>query len=135
MVTLLPDHDVEGQFEALVKLWLSSDLLPYWNDLNLRHESFDTLGIAADALDSQIWKICQEREMILVTGNRNRQGTDSLEEAIARGNTESSLPVFTISAPDQFTFDPNYARRVAEKILDYVSDLEKIRGVGRLFVP
>ena len=132
---ILPDHDVQGQFKVLLRVWMGSDLLPYWKDLALAYESFDNLGISADAPNSQIYEICQARGLILITGNRNREDPDSLEQMIQTRNKADSLPVITISAPDQFSALPDYAQRVAEKILDYMSDLDKIRGTGRLFVP
>ena len=46
-------------------------------------ESFERLGIAPDTLDTDLWQLCQTHQIVLLTGNRNAEGTDSLEAAIA----------------------------------------------------
>jgi hypothetical protein len=135
MATLLPDHNIKGHFEVLLRIWTSPSLWDFWEGLSLSAESFESLGIPESLPDSELWQLCQERELILLTGNRNEDGANSLEATIAAHNGPTSLPVFTISAPDQVMVDRFYAERVAEKVIDYVSDLEKIRGTGRLFVP
>jgi hypothetical protein len=135
MAVLLPDHNIRGQFEVLLRIWTAPDLRIFWEGLSLSAESFDNLKIPITLPDDELWDLCQKRELILVTGNRNKDGAESLEAVIAIRNQPSSLPVITISVPDLVTVDRSYAQRVAEKIIDYVSDLNAIRGAGRLYVP
>jgi hypothetical protein len=58
-----------------------------------------------------------------------------LEEVIQRLGTSTSLPVFTIADPDRLIRDRDYAERTAVRLLEYIDDLENMRGTGRLFVP
>ena len=52
-----------------------------WNELNYEVESFMGLGIPDATPDMDLWRLCQEREIILITGNRNREGSNSLQYA------------------------------------------------------
>ncbi len=73
--------------------------------------------------------------MILVTGNRNRDGPDSLEATIQTLNRSECLPVFTIGDMDEFRYSRRYAERVTEKLIDYLLELDNCRGAGRLYLP
>ena len=50
-------------------------------------------------------------------------------------NQPSSLPVLTITDPGLVLTDRDYAERVATQVLEYLLDLDNVRGTGRLFVP
>ena len=77
----------------------------------------------------------QDRQIVLLTANRNHDGPDSLE-AVIRGDTNpASLPVFTIADADRVLTSREYAERVILKLLDYLLDLDAYRGTGRLFLP
>jgi hypothetical protein len=82
-----------------------------------------------------VWRTCQERGIVLLTGNRNAIGDNSLEETIRRESTADSLPVFTISSPTKLTKDPDYALQVAARIHDYLRVLDRLRGAGRMYLP
>ena len=97
--------------------------------------AFESLGLARDAADKLVWQRCQERDVVLVTANRNRRGPDSLEETIRTLNTRQSLPVITIASPERIARDRAYAERVAERLLEFLMSIESYRGVGRLYVP
>ena len=98
-------------------------------------ESFERSGIAPDTSDTRLWELCQTHEIVLLTGNRNAEGADSLEAAIASLGTARSLPVITIGDPDRLLRDLNYAQRVAAQVLEHLLDLENLRWTGRLYVP
>jgi hypothetical protein len=138
MTGILADANFEGQWRRLMFVLQSSDWKPFWDDLNLTIATFATLYLAHDTPDSLVWARCQTEGLVLITGNRNRDGEDSLEEAIRSGN-ESALPVFTVSNPQRVLEDATYASAVAVDCLDYLIDLryhpERIRGAGRLFLP
>jgi hypothetical protein len=70
-----------------------------------------------------------------ITANRNAEGPDSLEAAIRTLGTARSLPVVTIGDPDRLLRDRDYAQRAAAQLLEYLLDLENLRGTGRLYVP
>jgi hypothetical protein len=135
MSALMSDHDIEGQFEHLSRLILSDDWRGIWDELKFEFESFESLGLAADASDEVVWTLCQENAIVLVTGNRNADGEDSLEKVIRRHGTGRSLPVVTLADPDRVMNDREYAHRVVERLFDYLIDIDNVRGTGRLYLP
>ncbi len=135
MPRIMADYNVEGHLDVLLRIWTS----PVWNDLwqqmGCHVESFQRHGIAPDMPDAELGRFCQEQQIILLTGNRNAEGEDSLEITIRNNRTDTTLPVLTIATPAQVIIDRAYAERVAERILEYLLDLQNLRGVGRLYVP
>ena len=97
MKGILADVNIEGHVDLLVVLMQAEPWRLFWEHLQLRHVHFTDVGLAPDALDSLVWDTCQKEELILVTDNRNRKGSDSLEVTIQSRNTPTSLPVFTIA--------------------------------------
>jgi hypothetical protein len=72
--------------------------------------------------------------MILLTGNRNLKDPDSLEQTIREENTPFSLPVITISDPQEL-INPDYRDRCLNRLVEIVFDLENYLGSARLFIP
>ena len=72
---------------------------------------------------------------MLITGNRNKRGQDSLEAVIQAENQPDVLPVMTLSNADRVLQDRLYAEAVAVRLLEYLMRIEEVRGVGRLYVP
>ncbi len=72
--------------------------------------------------------------MLLLTGNRNMDGEDWLEQTLREENTSTSLPVITISRIDSLR-ERAYRLRCARRLVEIVLYLEQYRGVGRLFIP
>jgi hypothetical protein len=68
-------------------------------------------------------------------GNRNAEGPESLEATIRQENTDGSLPVLTIAEPVLILSDRAYAEGVAERLLGVIIDLDKLRGLGRIYQP
>ena len=135
MPRIMADHNVEGHLHALMNIWESADWSDVWSELSCEVESFERLGIAHDTPDTDLWKLCQQHGIVLITGNRNAEGQESLEAAIFRLGTPDSLPVVTIGDPDRLMRDPDYAERAAAQLLEYLLSLEDLRGAGRLYVP
>jgi hypothetical protein len=132
---LLADVNCEGQVEVLVAIFLSKTWKGVWRELNLSLETFTSAGLPRRALDVEVWQLCQKLQLLLITRNRNRRGADSLEAAISELNQPDSLPVITLTNADRILGSKLYANRVAERLLDYLIDLDKYRGTGRLWVP
>ena len=132
---LLADVNCEGQVEVLVAIFLSRTWKDVWQKLNLSLETFTSVGLPRRALDVEIWQLCQERQLLLITRNRNRRGADSLEAAINQLNQPGSLPVFTLTNANRILDSKTYANRVAERMLDYLIDMDKYCGTGRLWIP
>ncbi len=135
MPRIMADHNVEGHLQALVNIWLSPEWDGVWSDSSCQIESFERLGIPHDTSDTALWELCQQCKIVLITANRNAEGHDSLEMAINELGTSSSLPVVTIGDPDRLMRDRDYAERAAGQLMQYLLDIDKLRGTGRLYVP
>lgn len=135
MLTILADHNVERHVHVLIGLCSSPDWNDIWESMACGVESFERLGIPYNMPDDDLWKLCQDREIILVTANRNADGPTALEVAIRTLCTARSLPVITISDADRLLRDREYAERAAAKLLGFLLDVENLRGTGRLYVP
>ena len=134
MHAILSDHNIEGHFDALITNLKTGPWRKFWEELDIAVESFATLGIPTDTPDAALWQMCQDREIVLFTANRNKDGPDSLEATIRRFNLATSLPVFTLANPDRFANDRAYASDVAERALERLLEIENLRGTGRLFL-
>lgn len=97
--------------------------------------SFERLSIHPDVSDAALWRACQEHGIVLLTGNRNAESDESLQATIRRQSDEHSLPVLTIADPHRLLSERRFAERTAERVLDHLLDRERLRGVGRLYVP
>jgi hypothetical protein len=129
------DNDIQGQFDELMQILLSPPWREIWDSLGLSVETFETMGLAREAPDVVVWQTCQSRQVLLVTGNRNNEGPDSLEAAIRHFNEASSLPVVTLANSRKFAKGRSYAERVVVRLLEYLLDIDDHRGTGRLWVP
>jgi hypothetical protein len=135
MAGIMADRNVEGHFEVLLRLWTSEAWQSIWESLALAVESFERLGLPHDTSDRDLWQMCQQREIVLLTANRHDEGPESLEATIRALNHPGSLPVFTIADPESVLVSRDYAERVAIQVLEYLLELDNFRGVGRLYVP
>jgi hypothetical protein len=135
MLTLMADHDVEGHLDVLLRIWTSDAWSALWQSLRCEIVSFQRLGIADDISDADLWKLCQNEGIVLVTGNRNEESEESLEATIQSLASAGSLPVFTIADPRRIMGDRIYAEAAAERALDFLMDLENLRGTRRLYSP
>lgn len=135
MPRIMPDHDVRGQFQVLVDLAMSRRWREIWDGLAVETTSFEDVGLSETASDRSIWLTCQREEIVLITGNRSQQHDDSLEATIRELNERTSLPVITLSNAQRIPDDRNFADRSVAKVLEYLMDLDRLLGTGRLFVP
>jgi hypothetical protein len=135
MPALMADADIEGQFKLLIQLIASGTLAEAWLELNVRIESFKSLGLLTSTSDAVVWRRAQASGIVLVTGNRNKDGQESLEQTIRSENTLDSMPVITIGAVDRILSDREYASRAAHRLFGYIADLDTYRGTGRLYIP
>jgi hypothetical protein len=93
------------------------------------------IGLPDEATDQDIWRRCQERQLCLITANRNKFGLGSLEATIQNENQPDSLPVFTIGDADLVAHDHTYSERIVERLLEFLIDIDNYRGAGRLYLP
>jgi hypothetical protein len=135
MTGLLADVNAELHVEILLRICRGPRWQILWNALDVTVHSFHSLGIAKDAPDQVLWRLCQLRGLVLITANRNATGEDSLQGTILRENTEASLPVITIGDPVRLQHDGAYRQRAADRLVELLVDIEVTRGAGRLFIP
>src|SRR5262245_52684156 len=130
-ITALLDHDIEGQI-----VYLEAGLAETgWDQLiEIDFVLLRDCGLAENSPDNEIWRYAQERELLLITNNRNNDGETSLHTTIERENTTNSLPVITVSDKDSLG-SADYRRRAADRLAEIVIYLENYRGVGRVYIP
>jgi hypothetical protein len=132
---IITDVNIEGHWAVLLRLLQQEEWAEFWVHLGLRVVTFADLGLPANAPDVLVWRRCQDEELVLLTGNRNNEGPESLEAAIRTLGTPTSLPVFTIGTANRVLQERAYAERVIERLVDYLLDIDKYRGAGRLYLP
>ena len=135
MPDLLADINVQGQVDLLRLVLESSEWADLWRGLSISIHTFDDVGLTQDARDDTVWRLCQERQFLLITANRNREDETSLEATIQKENTPASLPVFTLADAEQVRHSRAYAEAVAVRMLEYLLDIDSYRGTGRLYLP
>jgi hypothetical protein len=132
MIGLLADHDVERHARLIWAQFSDDD----W--LGMQVSSLRTLaeaGIPRDASDRVIWMYCQAERRLLLTGNRNMHGSDSLEATIRQLRSPDSLPVLTIANRQRVLMDAVYRELCAYRIADVALNLTTNLGTDRLFLP
>jgi hypothetical protein len=135
MQGIMADNDVLGQLQIMIRLLHGEAWRDLWLGLNLRVWTFEDLGLKTDAPDADLWHICQDHQIVLITGNRNSEGPDSLEATIKQHNNANSLPVLTLADPKALSQGGIYAGRVVETMLQYLLEIDNVRGTGRLYLP
>lgn len=133
MQQILSDHNCEGQADLLFQTLRYTGYLSF---MAIELLTFADIDLPHSTDDEIVWQLCQERGYLLLTGNRT--GTDqdeALEFIIRRYVTANTLPVITISNLKRIKPDSLYRKRCAESLAEIVFDLERYRGVTRLFIP
>lgn len=131
MTAILIDHNLSGTGPLLFGTIQS---LGWVELLDLKFISFADVGLSVDTSDRAIWRFMQANGMLLLTGNRNRSGADSLGQTIVEENFPKSLPVLTVSRQNDLP-QIAYRGRCAARLIEIIVDLENYRGVGRVFIP
>ena len=133
MPVVLSDHNCEGHARAIFR---ELDKLGYTDLLSLRLLLFSDIGLPVNAEDELVWATCQTNGYLLLTGNRNAtDGSRSLEMIMRRLVTADSLPVLTISDVRRVMRDADYIRQCATQLANIVLNVERLRGVSRLYLP
>ncbi|MEM1255899.1 MAG: DUF5615 family PIN-like protein [Cyanobacteria bacterium P01_H01_bin.21] len=125
------DHNLEGH-AVLISNTIAAE---GWLELlTIRLVTFEDVGLPFDSSDRVVWQFAQSNQMILLTANRNMKGDNSLEEIIRKENTNTSLPVVTISNLRRLG-NSHYREQCAERLVAIILDLDKYLGTGRLYIP
>lgn len=131
MVVVLLDYNITGYAEYLRSTFRSEN----WSELvPIEFLTFDDIALPFETSDRNVWRLVQERRMILLTGNRNSDGRDSLVATIDEENFPGSLPVLTVSRQNDLG-QANYRAECVTRLVAIAIDLDNFRGVGRLYIP
>ena len=117
-----------------ILLWATMGNEGWLKLLDIPMLTFDDVGLPTDSNDRDVWRFAQDKQLILLTGNRNRDGADSLEQIIRNENTPNSLPVITIGIVDRLE-ERAYREQCAERLVEIVLSIENYLGVGRIYIP
>ena len=133
MQHILSDRNCEGQAEAIFAALRHRGFFPL---LPMTLVQFRDVGLDLTANDREVWQFCQENGHLLLTGNRTASDkARSLEYTIHHYLKEDSLPVITIGNLGRVKVDAAYCWRCAENLVEIVLDLDRVRGVPRLYIP
>lgn len=135
MTGLVGDADVQGHFAVLIAACRGPKWRDLWDAMAIPVRSFQDVGLTRSAADADVWSACQAHDLVLVTGNRNAAGPDSLEVAIRMGGTADSLPVLTLANRDRLMRDRSYAEDVAGRLIEIMMEIDRHRGTGRMYLP
>ncbi|ESA37330.1 acp s-malonyltransferase [Leptolyngbya sp. Heron Island J] len=131
MICLI-DHNLKGH--ALV--FFGAIASQGWLDIvSIQFVTFDELDLPTDSDDRVVWRLAQQKQMVLLTANRSMKGKDSLEQVMREESTDKSLPVITISNADRLLNDPDYRERCVESLIEIALSLDSYRGARRVFIP
>ena len=128
---VLLDHHMKKQG---VLLWATMGSEGWLKLLEIPMLTFDDVGLAIDSSDRDVWHFVQKQKLVLLTGNRNKDGEDSLEQTIREENTPEALPVITIGIVDKLE-ERAYRELCAERLVEIILNIENYLGIGRIYIP
>jgi hypothetical protein len=128
---VLLDHHMKKQG---ILLWATMGSEGWLKLLDIPMLTFDDVGLPIDSKDRDVWRFAQTQQLILLTGNRNKDGADSLEQTIRNENTSNSLPVITIGIVDRLE-ESSYREQCAERLVEIILNIENYLGIGRIYIP
>jgi uncharacterized protein DUF5615 len=128
---VLVDHNIEGQ---AILLWGLLGKEGWLKLLPVQLVTLAEVGLSVASSDREVWRFAQTHQMILLTGNRRRRGSDSLEQTIREENMPTSLPVITISSLHRLD-ERSYRERCGSRLIEILIDIDNYVGVGRIFIP
>ena len=128
---VLLDHHMKRQG---ILLWAAMGSEGWLRLLDIPMQTFADAGLPIDSSDREVWRFAQENQLILLTGNRNNEGEDSLERTLRDENTPTSLPVITVGVIDRME-ERVYREQCAEKLVEIILNIENYLGVGRIYIP
>lgn len=130
-MTILLDHHMKKQG---ILLWATMGNEGWLKLLDIPMLTFDDVGLPIDSNDRDVWRFSQTKQLILLTGNRNKDGADSLEQTIRDENTPNSLPVITVGIVDRLE-ESAYREECAERLVEIILNIENYLGIGRIYIP
>ena len=106
-----------------------------WSDLAMfKLSTFAEINLPITSTDRVIWRFVQAHGIMLLTGNRNMDGDESLEHVIRKENHGAALPVLTISDLDRM-IECQYRKACADRLVEIGLTLDQYRDTERLYLP
>jgi len=133
--SIVADVDSRGQLRAIVSFYRRTPWGRLWAALEVEEKQFPDLGVVDTDSDLKVWRAAQAHGALLLTGNRNQSGTDSLEAVLRRENSPACLPVVTLGDAKRMMADRQYFERAAIRLIEIVMDLDQYCGTGRVYIP
>ena len=133
---LLVDVNVEGHLPYLLFRLEALQLRNFLSDIGIEFATFESVRIARDISDRDLWHRCQDLGWVLFAENRNH--ADSLEAVLTDSWREGCIPVITLSDKSTFERQRIYADRVATSIAEVlfaIKEEAKYRTEPRIWVP
>jgi predicted nuclease of predicted toxin-antitoxin system len=130
-MTFLVDYNLDGYALIFLGILAKRGWLEFES---VQFVTFREVGLSMESSDRIVWRYAQDHQMMILTANRNMKGEDSLEQVMREDNNENSFPVLTIGNLDRFS-EADYRERCAERLIEIAVDVDKYKGVGRLFIP
>jgi hypothetical protein len=128
---VLLDHHMKKQG---ILLWATMGSEGWLKLLDIPMFTFTDVGLSIDSNDRDVWRFAQAKELLLLTGNRNKDGADSLEQTIREENTPDSIPVITVGIVDRLE-ERAYREQCAERLVEIILNIENYLGAGRIYIP
>lgn len=129
---ILADINAE---KAAGELWRILSAAGWLNLCAIEFVTIKEIGLSDETDDLTIWSTAQQLKMLLLTFDRNMDGSDSLEETIRQRTTSESLPVLTIGNQVKFNTQSKYREDCAARLFEIVFEIESYLGVSRLYIP
>jgi len=134
---ILADENISGLLLRLQTALERLDVKIVFDTIKLEYATFQQLGIDPGVDDRTLWHYCQDEGWILLTDNRNHDGTNSLQATLVDSWQAGHLPVVTIGSKDRFDRDWQYTLRVSNEIANHL--MNAADGIfsdrPRIFVP
>ena len=135
MPGIMADNDTVGQFAILINVLRDLTWDDVLKDLGFVEIRFGEVGLKPESKDAEVWHTCQDRQIMLITANRNQEAAHSLEATIRAHNRPDSMPVITIADAERLVRHRSYAERAVRQLEEYLVNLDRYRGAGRLYIP
>lgn len=89
---ILADVNIQGHVEKLRGHFESEEWQDVWSGLNLAVHTFADVGLQANTVDVQVWQTCQDRQLVLITANRNDDVPIRSKPPFARATRRAVFP-------------------------------------------
>ncbi len=90
MKGLVADANIQGQVEDVVQRIQADDWADFWQILGIALYRFEDVGLSPSSTDVEVWDVCQAKQLVLITDDRDLDSENSLEATIRRNNKPSS---------------------------------------------